>query len=106
MIINEEDQKEENKDTKSTTVVKDTDADANKEKAKEQKNNVKYVNWYLAGNTDVFSAKMKILRQRYLDYAKIFKAVFIDPEKKEKEGKAEYKLKGKNKYKMKDSIEI
>ena len=64
---------EDKEDTKSTTVVKD---DENKENGGEQKNNIKYMNWYLAGNTDVFSSKMKILRQRFLDYIRIFKAVF------------------------------
>ena len=88
---------EEEKDTKATTIVKNPEDD--KEKAKEQKNNIKYMNWYLAGNTDVFSAKMKILRQRYLDYARIFKAVFTNKAKDEKETEG-------NKYKMKDQLKM
>lgn len=83
---------EDEKDTKSTTVVKDTDADANKEEVKSQKNNIKYMNWYLSGNTDVFSAKMKILRQRFLDYMRILKAVFPKEEKEEDKNKTEVKV--------------
>ena len=81
---------EDENDTKSTAVVKDSDADAGKDEAKSQKNNIKCMNWYLAGNTDVFSAKMKILRQRYLDCIRIFRAVFPKekPEKKETKVKA------------------
>lgn len=91
---------EDEKDTKSTTVVKNTDADANKEEAKSQKNNIKYMNWYLSGNTDVFSAKMKILRQRFLDYIRILKAVFPKEEKKEDENKEEVKITTKDKQQI------
>ena len=91
---------EDKNDTKSTTVVKDTDADVDKEKANDQKSNIKCMNWYLAGNTDVFSVKMKILRQRFLDYIKIIKAVFPKEEKKEDENKEEVKVTTTNKQQI------
>lgn len=82
----------EDNDTKSTKIVKDTDAGVDKEKANTQKNNIKYMNWYLAGNADVFSVKMKILRQRFLDAIRIIKALF-PKEKKETENKNEVEVK-------------
>lgn len=93
----------DNNDTKSTTVVKDTDATADKEKANNQKNNIKYMNWYLAGNADVFSAKMKILRQRFLDAIRIFKALF-PKEKKENADKNQVEVKATTQ--TKDQVEI
>jgi hypothetical protein len=93
------DKNKENKDTKSTKVV-----DAGEEKAKNiEKNSIKRISWYLGGNTDIISAKMKILRQKYLDSIKIFKAVF--PKEKEEEKKKETK-KTTQKKEQKTQIEI
>jgi len=71
---------EENNDTKSVKVVNKGNAVGG-----DKGGNIKYVNWYLSGNTDVFSAKMKILRLRYLDCIKIFKAAFPMEKKQNKE---------------------
>lgn len=83
-----------NDDTKSVKVVdKGTAAGEGK-----GNNNIKMLTWYLSGNTDVFSAKMKILRLRYLDCIKIFKAAFPLAKKKEK---TENEVEVKQTYKMK-----
>ena len=57
---------------------------------KEQRDNIKRITWYLSGNTEVVSAKMKILRQRYLDAINILKIAF--PKEKE-ENKEEVEVK-------------
>jgi len=85
---------EENNDTKSVKVVDKGNAGGGNKGG-----NLKYVNWYLAGNTDVFSAKMKILRLRYLDCIKIFKAAF--PMEKKKEEKNTVEVKKETKYQLK-----
>jgi len=93
-IINEDGEK--NNDTKSTKIIdKGTEAGGGK-----GNNNVKMLTWYLSGNTDVFSAKMKILRLRYLDAIRIFKAAF--PILKNKENNTnEVEIKQTNKYQIK-----
>ena len=94
------DKNKENKDTKSTKVV-----DSGEEKAKNiEKNSIKRISWYLGGNTDIVSAKMKILRQKYLDSIKIFKAVF--PKEKDEEEKKKETNKTTKKKELKTEIEV
>ena len=61
-----------------------------------QKNQIAKIQWYFSGNTDVFSAKMKVLRKKYLDGISLLRAAFPkqkeEPENKTEE-KVEYKLK-------------
>ena len=82
----------EDNNNKSTKVVNNGDSGNNENTP--QKNNVKKMTWYLSGNTDVFSAKMKIMRQRYLDCIKIFRAAF--PKEKEKKETNQVEVKGTN----------
>lgn len=72
-----------------------------------EKNNIKRITWYLSGNTDIMSAKLKILRQRYLDAINILKIAF-PKEKEDNENKNEVKteLKMKKPLKMKSAVEI
>lgn len=83
-----------NNDTKSVKVVDKGTATSDAK----TNNNIKMLTWYLSGNTEVFSAKMKILRLRYLDCIKIFKAAF-PLQKKEEDNTTEKK----QTYKMKKS---
>ena len=69
---------------KSTAVVKN-DNNENKESKAGQQKAVQRISWYLAGNTDVVSAKMKIMRQGYLDAIRIFKAIIPKDEEEKKE---------------------
>jgi hypothetical protein len=82
----------EDNNNKSTKVVNNGDSGNNENTP--QKNNVKKMTWYLSGNTDVFSAKMKIMRQRYLDCIKIFRAAF--PKEKEKKETNQVEVKATN----------
>ena len=58
---------------------------------KTQRNNIKKITWYLSGNTDIISAKMKILRQRYLDAINILKIAFPKQKEEKKENEVEVK---------------
>lgn len=89
---------EDENDSKSVKVVDKGTADQSKDKT--DSNNIKMITWYLSGNTDVFSAKMKILRLRYLDCIKIFKVAF-PMEKKKKEEENAVEVKQTNKYQIK-----
>ena len=71
----------------------------------EEKSNIKRITWYLAGNTDIISAKMKILRQRYLDAIKILKIAF-PKEKEEKKEEPKQELKMKRELKMKSQVDV
>lgn len=72
----------EDNNSKSTKI---SNNNQEKDNTNNQKNNVKKMTWYLSGNTDIFSAKLKILRQKYLDSIRIFKAVFPRENKKEED---------------------
>lgn len=76
---------QEDNNNKSTTIVKNTDAGTDNKEKKSQQKSVQHINWYLSGNADILSAKMKILRQRYLDAIKIFKAIYLPKEGEKKE---------------------
>lgn len=99
MILNEDNDENNNKSAK---VVKNTDAGADDKTKNDQSKSVKEISWYLSANTDVISAKMKILRQRYLDAIKIFRAIFP----KEKEKKETDQVEVKQTAKKVDQIEV
>lgn len=65
-----------------------------------QRDRIKKIQWFFSGNTDVFSAKMKILRKKYLDGISLLKSAFPkgkeDNENKTSE-KVEYKMKAEEK---------
>jgi hypothetical protein len=65
----------------------------------QQKNQIAKIQWYFSGNTDVFSAKMKILRKKYLDGINLLKAAF--PKSKETDNTNTSKTGEKVEYKFK-----
>ena len=93
-------------DDDNTKSQKATNTETSKGNNNEEKSNIKRITWYLSGNTDIISAKMKILRQRYLDAINILKIAFPKDkeEKKEDEGKQELKM--KRELKMKSQVDI
>ena len=73
---------DENDNTKHQTATNNDKSDG---QDKEQRDNVKRITWYLSGNTEIVSAKMKILRQRYLDAINILKIAFPKEKEEDKE---------------------
>ena len=69
-------------DDKNNASQKLTDTDKGNEK---DKNISKKVQWFISGNTDVLTAKMKILRKKYMDALKVLKMAFPMSLKNEKE---------------------
>ena len=91
-------------DKDNTKTQKATNTETSKSDNKDETNNVKRIAWYLSGNTEIISAKMKILRQKYLDSVNILKIAFpVEKEEENKEENKEEKKEG-NKYKLKVNI--
>ena len=86
----------------NTKKQKAVNTDTSKGEDKTQRDNVKRITWYLSGNTEIISAKMKILRQKYLDAINILKIAF-PKEKKENENKDEVEVRSTTKS---DQIKI
>lgn len=94
------------KEEDNTKTQKATNTETSNGNNNEEKSNIKRITWYLSGNTDVISAKMKILRQRYLDAINILKIAFPKAKEEKKEDKGKQELKMKRELKMKDSVTV